>query len=199
GFREQARLFTSLRVTPAARLNFWCTGKDSNLRTSLGGADLQSAGFNHSPTCAELPDDAVVALYPAGGLSQHTHKLPPSPTRISQTKFSQTRETKNRAYGLPREDHCTPDNVPNGVRWKNLLRRHLPSPVACRNFVSWSWRRDSNPRPSVYKTDALPTELRQHFGEPRPTGTSIPLIPSRCPGQLIKLSQPINFAQPVPV
>ena len=31
----------------------WCTGKDSNLRTSLGGADLQSAGFNHSPTCAE--------------------------------------------------------------------------------------------------------------------------------------------------
>ena len=30
----------------------WCTGKDSNLRTSQGGADLQSAGFNHSPTCA---------------------------------------------------------------------------------------------------------------------------------------------------
>ena len=33
----------------------WCTGKDSNLRTSQGGADLQSAGFNHSPTCAEIP------------------------------------------------------------------------------------------------------------------------------------------------
>ena len=30
----------------------WCTGEDSNLRTSQGGADLQSAGFNHSPTCA---------------------------------------------------------------------------------------------------------------------------------------------------
>ena len=30
----------------------WCTGKDSNLRTSLGGTDLQSVGFNHSPTCA---------------------------------------------------------------------------------------------------------------------------------------------------
>src|ERR1700757_4496820 len=31
----------------------WCTGEDSNLRTSLGGTDLQSVGFNHSPTCAE--------------------------------------------------------------------------------------------------------------------------------------------------
>jgi hypothetical protein len=25
----------------------------------------------------------------------------------------------------------------------------------------WSWRRDSNPRPSDYKSDALPAELRQ--------------------------------------
>ena len=33
-------------------LREWWTGKDSNLRTSQGGADLQSAGFNHSPTCA---------------------------------------------------------------------------------------------------------------------------------------------------
>ena len=84
---------------------------------------------------------------------------------------SQSRETKNRAYGLPREDHYTPDNVPNGVRWKNLLRRHLPSTAARRNLASgisfldcshyWSWRRDLNPRPSDYKSDALPAELRQ--------------------------------------
>ena len=26
-----------------------------------------------------------------------------------------------------------------------------------------SWRRDLNPRPSDYKSDALPTELRQHW------------------------------------
>lgn len=26
----------------------------------------------------------------------------------------------------------------------------------------WSWRRDLNPRPAVYKTAALPTELRRH-------------------------------------
>ena len=36
----------------------------------------------------------------------------------------------------------------------------------------WSWRRELNPRPSDYKSDALPTELRQltrtaHNGPPR--------------------------------
>ncbi len=61
-------------------------------------------------------------------------------TRFTSTKYSQSRETKNRAYGLLREDHYTPEYVPNGVRWKNLLRRHLPNCAACRklvlNFVS---------------------------------------------------------------
>jgi hypothetical protein len=37
----------------AIHIDHWCTGKDSNLRTSLGGTDLQSVGFNHSPTCAK--------------------------------------------------------------------------------------------------------------------------------------------------
>src|SRR5271165_4968667 len=30
----------------------WCTGEDSNLRSPLGAADLQSAAINHSATCA---------------------------------------------------------------------------------------------------------------------------------------------------
>ena len=29
----------------------------------------------------------------------------------------------------------------------------------------WSWRRDLNPRPSDYKSDALPAELRQLSGD----------------------------------
>ena len=36
------------------------------------------------------------------------------------------------------------------------------------NIVSWSWRRELNPRPSDYKSDALPAELRQHFRAPPP-------------------------------
>jgi hypothetical protein len=30
--------------------SYWWTGEDSNLRSPQGAADLQSAGFSHSPT-----------------------------------------------------------------------------------------------------------------------------------------------------
>ena len=38
---------------------------------------------------------------------------------------------------------------------------------------TWSRRRDLNPRPSDYKSDALPTELRRHvnFGRAMERGT----------------------------
>jgi hypothetical protein len=49
---------------------------------------------------------------------------------FSQILILAEQETKNRANGLLREDHYTPDKVPNGVRWKNLLRRHVLSPAA---------------------------------------------------------------------
>ena len=62
-----------------------------------------------------------------------------------------------------REDHCTPGKVPNGVRWKNLCAANRVRRLPEKFVVSWSWRRDSNPRPSDYKSDALPTELRQQF------------------------------------
>ena len=37
------------------------------------------------------------------------------------------------------------------------IRRLIP----CRPNQRWSWRRELNPRPSDYKSDALPAELRQ--------------------------------------
>jgi hypothetical protein len=58
------------RVQLRLNLNHWCTGEDSNLRTSLGGTDLQSVGFNHSPTCAETssrPRPRAVSMPPRRG------------------------------------------------------------------------------------------------------------------------------------
>jgi hypothetical protein len=70
------------------------------------------------------------------GSKQHTSTSdPPIQTFTNQT--SQIRETKNRAYDLPREDHCTPESfrsLPNEVRWKNLLR-HLHRSAACRKLA----------------------------------------------------------------
>ena len=51
---------------------------------------------------------------------------------------------------LPRLPRCRP---PTDGR-RRSLRGPGPTPY-------WSWRRDLNPRPAVYKTAALPTELRQ--------------------------------------
>jgi hypothetical protein len=62
-------------------------------------------------------------------------------------------------------------------------------------LVLWSWRRDSNPRPSDYKSDALPTELRQQLGKGASPRKLIPRIPSRCPGQLYKVPQRKVLAQ----
>ena len=89
--------------------------------------------------------------------------------------------------------------------WKNLLRRYcsvrrLPDNflllVLSAELVLWSWRRDSNPRPSDYKSDALPTELRQQLGKGASPRKLIPRIPSRCPGQLSKVSQGKQGVQP---
>jgi hypothetical protein len=46
----------------------WCTGEDSNLRSSQGAADLQSAAINRSATCA----------HPAGTPTRH-FLLPANP------------------------------------------------------------------------------------------------------------------------
>src|SRR5215470_8826343 len=45
----------------------------------------------------------------------------------------------------------------------NLLEVFLSrcTSLAPRSPPNWSWRRDLNPRPSDYKSDALPAELRQ--------------------------------------
>src|SRR5207245_7899826 len=48
--------FTRKRLFESVLSKSWCTGEDSNLRSSQGAADLQSAAINHSATCAEMPE-----------------------------------------------------------------------------------------------------------------------------------------------
>src|SRR5204862_6227028 len=40
----------ALRFSATLTARTWWTGKDSNLRSPQGAADLQSAGFSHQPT-----------------------------------------------------------------------------------------------------------------------------------------------------
>src|ERR1700678_346240 len=81
----------------------WCTGKDSNLRTSLGGTDLQSVGFNHSPTCAKIP----------GRCGRYAPSSRP-PCRDAGTAHGGPADTNTlyfRNTGKPRLAHKTPAKI----------------------------------------------------------------------------------------
>jgi hypothetical protein len=60
------------------------------------------------------------------------------------------------------------DRSANSPFWVQAPGSRLAGFVPCSreptadSRVTWSWRRDSNPRPADYKSAALPTELCQH-------------------------------------
>ena len=78
--------------------NFWCTGEDSNLRTSLGGTDLQSVGFNHSPTCAIAFRRCGPSLVPADRAicSADIQKKPAEQTQPVTGQFRKTGKPRSR-------------------------------------------------------------------------------------------------------
>ena len=132
----------------------WCTGEDSNLRSSQGAADLQSAAINHSATCARSAE--LCARNRHSLLSKNPRAREPSAPSPAKLRNS-------RATMLARVLHWEAAagfsslgelRVSFGLLLLRLAARRLRSRF-------WSWRRDLNPRPSDYKSDALPAELRQ--------------------------------------
>src|SRR2546422_9999516 len=91
--------FTRKRLFESALSKSWCTGEDSNLRSSQGAADLQSAAINHSATCAEMP--ILRTHHSSGnfrrGLSTRAEKT----CRLTSTKI------ENRLNTLAHESHYT--------------------------------------------------------------------------------------------
>jgi hypothetical protein len=88
------------------------------------------------------------------------------------------------------------ETILNGVLWKTIKaaaprKPCVPEPVVFDSIRSpvldrqcWSWRRDLNPRPSDYKSDALPTELRQQTRKRHPHGRISPIDPFRMSGTI---------------
>jgi hypothetical protein len=119
------------RDRPNRTASDWWTGKDSNLRSPQGAADLQSAGFSHSPTRPAKNKKDAKCLSPK--------------TLQSEIHAAQNKNTK-----------------------RTRVKRHQPVYFSSKDLLRlaplkswWSWRRELNPRPSDYKSDALPAELRQ--------------------------------------
>src|SRR5215472_15556683 len=122
---------------------------------------------------------------------------------FSQTDFRKSGKPRSRTRH--REDYYSPEKFRMECVLEKPVAPLLPRPPPAGQFPStmlsaelvlWSWRRDSNPRPSDYKSDALPTELRQQLGKGAFPRKLIPRIPSRCPGQLYKVPQRQDEVQP---
>ena len=132
------RRFTNQQFTTAAHKIkwcnvFWCTGKDSNLRTSLGGTDLQSVGFNHSPTCANFLGRCsryAPSSRPPGRPPGNVHGKPADHS-YSHTLLSQHRETKARA-----QEAAKITTRRKSLEWSALEKPAAPLPPPA-EFVSW--------------------------------------------------------------
>ena len=145
----------------------WCTGEDSNLRSSQGAADLQSAAINHSATCArfdrasrsqhvpESPNAGPESLVPA--VKEH-RALKRIALQSRQNSTTATRPYFRARFAIQEAAAGISSSLGElRVSFGLLLLR-----LAARSRSRfWSWRRDLNPRPSDYKSDALPAELRQ--------------------------------------
>ena len=130
----------------------WWTGEDSNLRSPQGAADLQSAGFSHSPTRpANLPGKR-----PGNEFAARTQQSSPTnPTRAGPDCCT--------GHSAMQKGPVSRDTRP--IRFSREESVRIPEPKNT-GPLKLSWRRDLNPRPSDYKSDALPTELRQHCANP---------------------------------
>ncbi len=124
-------------TTPANRAKNWWTGEDSNLRSPQGAADLQSAGFSHSPT------------RPAKRFgTQRCHPKSIARSEPDCCTGLLCNAEKARVHRHQPQRFCREESV-------RIPTTLIPVPQKI------SWRRELNPRPSDYKSDALPAELRQ--------------------------------------
>ena len=106
------------------RAECWCTGVDSNHRTPQGRTDLQSVGFNRSPTCAR-PDSTVERRRDANkGLRTKTPKL-------SKIRFEHIRRPKHHS-GDSACKHATVTGAQDiSRRPRRRIHRRVRSGVDC--------------------------------------------------------------------
>src|SRR6202035_5566078 len=94
-----------------------------------GGADLQSAGFNHSPTCAELQNSPAVLLHPV-----FIADIPASVRRSFRRICKRTNACKREEQKCARVCYRTQtphlENSLMECRWK-ICSAAAPRPISC--------------------------------------------------------------------
>ncbi len=103
---------------------------------------------------------------------------------------------------LARKHHTWKNSLWSAVGKKSVTpprraKPYIPEPILpIKPIKCWSWRRDLNPRPSDYKSDALPTELRQQSETTGPRGRIYPSDPFQMSGTILKGTITVICTQP---
>ena len=142
-------IFRTLTEACSSTSRTWWTGEDSNPRSSQGAAGLQPAAIDRSATCPKFfltTPELGAFLSAAGSCRIRNQTLPGNPLLMSLL--------------LP-PSGCNKNYKPLCPVLHSFHRSGPAPALPKKQSQLWSWRRDSNPRPSDYKSDALPAELRQ--------------------------------------
>jgi hypothetical protein len=152
----------SSAYTPKATTNLFITtprtsGAQGRIRTSVARKERQIYSL--------LP---LTTRPPVHVSTEHSHRVP-RPGTINPCCQRTLRRALRKTPQQPRT-RTSARLARVGCCWNQFSRRAArlvwlaPATAAAGGALSvaiWSWRRDLNPRPSDYKSDALPAELRQ--------------------------------------
>ena len=145
-------------------LKSWCTGEDSNLRSSKERQIYSLLPLTARPPVPKRPSDEDLSPEPR---IHYLRRKGPKASHLPHPALSMPHFRASRPY---RKTSGLSEHAPQWDHRGGQARRFKnPAPVLklCCHFLArflllkWSWRRDLNPRPSDYKSDALPAELRQ--------------------------------------
>jgi hypothetical protein len=174
-------------------VNSWCTGEDSNLRSSKERQIYSLLPLTARPPVPSHPKKQKSLSGDPGQNTQRTKKSAlgsfnlnnPTGKKLGRkscqtytplARFKPLQRITPHPESLRHFGACTSVGSPRRMdrRIKKTCKNYCERPTiraaslanasnAETRFRKWSWRRDLNPRPSDYKSDALPAELRQPF------------------------------------
>ncbi len=149
---------------------FWCTGEDSNLRSSGERQIYSLLPLTTRPPVHSRP--RAITGSASNLCGSHCAAIA-FRGRLFAGNTGVNQESAQTCFRLCwRKEKSSKWNA-SGRKFLSaqcLLQKSATRQQSHRGetrCLYWSWRRDLNPRPSDYKSDALPAELRQHKSKPR--------------------------------
>jgi hypothetical protein len=206
-FKSESELCNPSRIPT---LNSWCTGEDSNLRSSKERQIYSLLPLTARPP---VPNHPATKSCHCGSKSvcpsDNVHRSRANVKSMTFSALSPARRFSGSSEYAPLWGHQGGQPGAKNMAAGQISKSHFfLSQRPYSGSSKWSWRRDLNPRPSDYKSDALPAELRQplppgkHTENSSETNSTIPNAHGHTPtphttAQRTRLAHPRQRSKPV--